>query len=95
MVDDMEVVVVLSILSHQFDFLNCLHQYQATNHAMVALQDEIQARKWARAIVHVDSLVTFDTKLYIVPTLLLLHELMPSIHDDDHEGIQHTLHQLH
>jgi hypothetical protein len=62
---------------------------------MVALQDEIQARKWARAIVHVDSLVAFDTKLYIVPTSLLLHELKSSIHDDGHEGIQHTLHKLH
>jgi len=30
-----------------------------------------------------------------MPTSLLLHELMSSIHDDGHEGIQHTLHQLH
>jgi hypothetical protein len=50
-VDDMEVVAVLSILSHRFDFLDHLRQYQATNHAMVALQDEIQARQRAKAIV--------------------------------------------
>jgi len=50
-VDDMEVVAVLAILSHQFDFLDRLHQYQATNHAMVALQDEIPARQQDRAIV--------------------------------------------
>ena len=51
MVDDMEVVAVLAILSHQFDFLDRLHQYQATNHAMVSLQDEILARQRAKAIV--------------------------------------------
>jgi hypothetical protein len=42
----------------------------------------------------VDNLVAFSGRLYILPVSPLLHELLAVVHEDDHEGVQRTLHRL-
>jgi hypothetical protein len=42
----------------------------------------------------VDDILQFSGRLYIPPTSPLLQELLAAIHEDGHEGMQHTLHHL-
>ena len=39
----------------------------------------------------IDGMVTFDSRLYIPPTLTRLPEIMIAMHEDSHEGVQHTV----
>jgi hypothetical protein len=39
-------------------------------------------------------LVTYDDRLYVPPTSPLLQELVAAVHEDDHEGVQRTLHRF-
>jgi hypothetical protein len=38
--------------------------------------------------------VTYDGRLYVPPVSPLLAELLGVVHEDDHEGVQRTLHRL-
>jgi hypothetical protein len=38
--------------------------------------------------------VTYNGRLYVPPTSPLLQELVATVHEDDHKGVQRTLHRL-
>ena len=38
--------------------------------------------------------MTYDGRLYVPPASPLLQELVAAVHEDDHEGVQRTLHRL-
>jgi hypothetical protein len=86
---------VLAISAPRFDYIERLHQAQATNPALVAFRDEIIASIHASPWLMIDDMVAFDSRLYIPPSSPLLQEIMTAVHNDGHEGVQRTVHCLH
>jgi hypothetical protein len=90
---DMEAISAFIMATPRFSFIDNLRQAHRTGPALVALSDGIStgcATPWGK----VDDMVTFDSKLYILSSFALLQEIVGDIHNDDHEGIQRTLHRL-
>jgi hypothetical protein len=85
---------VLAISAPRFDFIERLRQAQSTDPALVATRDAIHAGSRAAPWALCDGMVTFDSKLYVPPSSPLLQEILTAVHEDGHEGVQRTLHQL-
>ena len=88
---DTDEGAILAISAPWFDYIACLRQAQATDPALVAIRDEITAGTHASPWSMIDDMVTFDSRLYIPPTLTRLPEIMIAMHEDSHEGVQHTV----
>jgi hypothetical protein len=39
-------------------------------------------------------MIAYSGRLYITPVSPLLHELVATVHEDGHEGVQRTLHRI-
>jgi len=91
---DTKEMVLLAVSGPQFDFIDRLDHANSTDPALVALRTEIADAQRAAPWSLVDGLVAFQGQLYIPPASLLLHEVHAAVHDDGHEGVQHTLHRL-
>jgi transposase InsO family protein len=92
--DTEEEGLLLSISSPHFDFISRLRLVHNTNPALVALREEITGGARGATWSLVDGMVQFGGRLYIPPASPLAQEIMAAIHEDGHEGVQHTLHQL-
>jgi hypothetical protein len=92
---DTEEPVVMAISGPRFDFIDRLRQATSVDPALVTLREEITAGARESPWSLSNGLVTFNGCLYIPPTSLLLQEILVTMHDDDHEGVQRTLHRLH
>ena len=86
--------VVLAVSAPRFDYIDRLRQAQATDPALVALRDELTAGSRGAPWALTDDLVTYDGRLYVPPASPLLAELLATVHEDSHEGVQRTLHRL-
>ena len=84
----------MAISAFCFDFIERLHHAQATDPALVAFHDEIQAGTRTAPWALVDGMVAIEDRLYIPPTSPLLQEILAAVHNDGHEGIHRTLHRL-
>ncbi|KAG8082599.1 hypothetical protein GUJ93_ZPchr0014g47406 [Zizania palustris] len=84
---------ILVLSAPRFDFITRLCQAQLVDPALVALQDEIQARTKGMSWAVIDDMVQYDGWLYIPPRSPLVPEIMAIVHEG-HEGVQRTLHQL-
>jgi hypothetical protein len=91
---DTDEPVIHAISGPGFDFVNRLRQAHATDPALVALKEELAAGQRLGSWSLLDGLVAFNGHLYILPASPLLHELISTMHDDGHEGVQCTLHRL-
>ena len=91
---DTEDGAVLAVSAPRFDYIDRLCQAQATDPALVALRDELTAGSRGAPWALTDDLVTYDGRLYVPPVSPLLAELLVAVHEDDHEGVQRTLHRL-
>jgi hypothetical protein len=91
--DTEEEGLLLSISSPHFDFISRLRLVHNTNPALVALREEITGGARGATWSLVDGMVQFGGRLYIPPASPLAQEIMAAIHEDGHEGVQHTLHQ--
>ncbi|WVZ71004.1 hypothetical protein U9M48_019631 [Paspalum notatum var. saurae] len=92
--DTVEEGELLAISAPRFDFIARLRHAQATDPALVAIHDEVQAGTRAAPWAVADDMVTYDGRLYIPPASPLLQEILAAVHDDGHEGVQRTLHRL-
>jgi hypothetical protein len=90
----MEEIALLAISSPCFDFIGRLRHVQATDPALVAINDEVRAGTRTAPWTVVDDMVTYRGRLYIPPTSPLLQEIMEVVHEDGHEGVHRTLHRL-
>jgi hypothetical protein len=91
---DTEEPAVMVISGPCFDFIDRLHQATSVDPALVAVREETTAGARESPWSLSNSLVTFNGCLYIPPTSPLLQEILIAVHDDDHEGVQRTLHCL-
>jgi hypothetical protein len=58
------------------------------------MRDKISAGIRAAPWSLIDHMVAIDGRLYIPPASPLLQEILAAVHEDDHEGVQHTVHRL-
>jgi hypothetical protein len=91
---DTEEGAVSAISAPRFDYIECLRHAQATDPALVAIRNEITTGARAAPWSLIDGMVAFDSRLYVPPSSPLLQEIMTTVHDDGHEGVQRTLHRL-
>jgi hypothetical protein len=84
----------MAVSGPRFDFISRLRHAQAIDPTLVAVHDEISAGTRAAPWAISDGLVTYDGRLYIPLASPLLQEIVAAVHDDGHEGVQHTLHRL-
>jgi hypothetical protein len=91
---DTDELAILPISGPGFDFVDRLRQVHTTESALVALKEELTAGQRPGSWLLLDGLLTFNGHLYIPPMSPLLHELISTMHNDGHEGIQRTLHHL-
>jgi hypothetical protein len=61
---------------------------------LVAIHAEVRAGTRGAPWAVVSDMVTFDVRLYIPPASPLLLEIVATVHEDGHEGVQRTLHRL-
>ena len=83
-----------AISAARFDFIGRLRHAQALDPALVAIHDEVRAGSRAAPWTVADGMVLYDGRLYIPPSSPLLQEIIATVHDDGHEGVQRTLHRL-
>jgi hypothetical protein len=93
--DTPEDAGVMALSAPRFDFVARLRQAQATDPALLALHDEIQAGSRQLPWAIVDGLVQYGGRLYIPPASPMLQEVLVAVHEEAHEGVQRTLHRLH
>lgn len=89
---DTEEAAVLAISGPRFVYIDRLQQATTMDTALVALKDKLAVGTRAGPWSLIDGLVTFHDRLYIPPASPLLHEVLTTVHDDGHEGVQRTLH---
>jgi transposase InsO family protein len=77
-----------------FDFIDRLRLANSQDPGLVALREEITAGQRTEPWSIIDGLVAFQERLFIPAGAALLQELMSAVHDDGHEGVQHTLHRI-
>jgi hypothetical protein len=92
--DTCEEGAVLSLSAPRFDFIDRLCQAHIQDPALVAIHDEITAGTRGAPWSLLDNMVAYAARLYVPPDSPLLQELVAAIHEDDHEGVQRTLHRL-
>ena len=86
-------LVLLAISDPTFNFVDHLRQAHDTDPSLIALKEDLVAGQRTGSRSLVDGLVAFKGRLY-VPLASPLHELVTAKHDDNHEGVQRTLHRL-
>jgi hypothetical protein len=92
--DTPEGGAVMVLSAPRFDFIDRLRQAQATDLALIALQDEIRAGSRSLPWALADGLVQYGGRLYLPPASPLLQEVLAAVHEEGHEGVQRTLHRL-
>jgi hypothetical protein len=84
----------LALSASRFDFIDRLLQAQLQDPAHVTIRDEIVAGTRGVLWSLLDGMVAYAARLYVPSDSPLLHELVAATHEDDHEGVQRTLHRL-
>jgi hypothetical protein len=81
------------ISSPSFDLLDDIKHAAQADAELVALRDQIVAGTLADPWTVVDGLVLFQHRIYIPAHFPFLPAILTAVHDDNHEGIQRTLHR--
>jgi hypothetical protein len=85
---------ILVLSAPRFDFVTRLCQAQLSDPALVALQDEVCAGSKGLPWAVIDGMVQYGGRLHIPSASPLVPEIMATVHEDGHEGVQRTLHRL-
>jgi transposase InsO family protein len=91
---DTEESAILAISRPRFEFIDRLRLAHDQEPALVALKEEIANDLHMAPWSLIDGMVAFQGHLYILPDAPLLQELITTIHEDGHQGVQRTLHRL-
>jgi hypothetical protein len=82
------------ISSPSFDLLDDIKHAAQADAELVALRDQIVAGTIAGPWTVADGLVLLQQRIYIPAHFPFLPAILAAVHDDNHEGIQRTLHRL-
>jgi hypothetical protein len=82
------------ISSPSFDLLDDIKHAAQADAELVALRDQIVVGTLADPWTVVDGLVLFQHRIYIPAHFPFLPAILAVVHDDNHEGIQRTIHRL-
>jgi hypothetical protein len=77
-----------------FDLLDEFRQAAAVDPGLQHLHHQIQEGALTEPWMLADGLVLYQQRLYVPKSLPLLPVILSVVHDDNHEGVQHTLHRL-
>jgi hypothetical protein len=91
---DTAELTVHAISGPHFDFIDRLRIAHTQDSAPIALQEEISSGQRSRPWSLIDGMVAYEGRLYIPPGAPLLSELLATVHDEGHEGVQRTLHRI-
>jgi hypothetical protein len=83
------------ISSPTFDLLEDIKKAAELDEDLRGLRDQIVAGTLAAPWTLVDGLVLYQNRIYIPANFPFLPVILAAVHDDNHEGIQRTLHRLH
>nr|CAB3446695.1 unnamed protein product [Digitaria exilis] len=86
--------VQLSALSAPFSLLQEFMEVVATDPALCILRARFDAGELGDKWALVDGLFTFQRRLFVPQSFALLPAILAAAHDDNHEGVQRTLHRL-
>ena len=92
--DTPEDGTMMVLSAPRFDFIDRLRQAQATDLALITLQDEIRAGSRPLPWALEDGLVQYGRRLYLPPASPLLQEVLVVVHEEGHEGVRRTQHHL-
>jgi hypothetical protein len=83
------------ISSPTFDLLEDIKQAVEVDEDLLGLRDQIVVGTLAVSWTVVDGLVLYQNHIYIPANFPFLSTILVVVHDDNHDGIQRTLHRLH
>jgi transposase InsO family protein len=84
-----------AISSPSFDLLADIKQAATEDEEVRSLRDQITAGTLGAPWTVVDGLVLYQNRIYVPTSSPFLPAILSAVHDDNHEGIQRTLHRLH
>ena len=92
---DADTISVLAVSAPSFDLLTAFRAAAAaTDNTLCKLRERLDHGELGEPWRLVDGLVTFHNRLYVPATFSLLSSIIAAAHDDNHEGVQRTLHRL-
>jgi hypothetical protein len=91
---DMLEVEFQSISSLSFDFLEEFKFAAAKDEELHHLRQQIEAGHRTEPWQLVDGFVLYQQRLFVPKSSRLLPVILSVVHDDNHEGVQRTLHRL-
>jgi hypothetical protein len=92
--DSPEDGTILVLSAPRFDVLDRLCQAQLTDLALIAIRDKVLAGIRRAPWAVIDNMIHYVGRLYVPPTSALLQELLATIHEEGHKGVQRTMHRL-
>jgi hypothetical protein len=91
---DADTISELAVSVPSFDLVTAFRAAAATNDTLCKLREWLDHGELGEPWHLVDELVTFHNRLYVPATFFLLPSILTAAHDDNHEGVQRTLHRL-
>jgi hypothetical protein len=92
--DEPEEGSLTTLSTPQFDRFEAVRQEVTRDSTLSSLRTSIQAGQKSPQWAVVDGLITFDQRIYLPTTSLLLPSVIAAAHTTGHEGVQRTLHRL-
>jgi len=91
---DAEMVAVHAISAPSFDLLREFRSAAAADETLRMLRARMDAGELGEQWQVVDGLLTFQRRLFVAAAFPLLPAILAAAHDDNHKGVQRTLHRL-
>lgn len=91
---DAEEATLLAVSAPSFNLLEAFRAAASTDEGMRQMLARLEAGALGDQWKIVDGLITYKNRLFVPATFPLLPEILAAAHDDNHEGVQRTLHRL-
>ena len=91
---DADTISGLVVSVPSFDLLTAFRAAAAIDDTLCKLWERLDHGELGEPWCLVDELVTFHNRLYVPATFFLLSSILSATHNDNHEGVQRTLHRL-
>jgi len=91
---DADTLSVHAVSAPSFDLLTAFRSAAATDDTLCKLRERLDNDELGEPWRVMDGLVTFHNRLYVPATFSQPPSILVAAHDDNHEGVQRTLHRL-
>ena len=91
---DAKEATLLVVSAPSFNLLEAFRAAASTDEGMRQMLARVEAGALGDQWKIVDGLITYKNRLFVPATFLLLPEILAAAHNDNHEGVQRTLHRL-